>query len=173
MPEEPVITIEPTPVTRKRRLSAADAEGRPKRPKGLPLAPRANIVSDPLPKSASMQDLRVPSVSELFSQAQTQNILLAPTGGVTSSLPTPAIQSIPETNDLLRDLLACGMFHPFSVNTPSLIGLSVEQSAIMPEYQLNPSMDDADIFNTGKFNYSLFSEFVSHCHVQSLTQQLA
>jgi hypothetical protein len=155
MPEEPVIIMEPTPVTRKRRLSAADAEGRPKRPKGLPLAPRANIVSDPLPKSASMQDLRVPSVSELFSQAQTQNILRAPTGGVNSSLPTPAIQYIPETNDLLQDLLACGALHLFPVYSSPLTGFTVEKSAIMPEYQLSPSADGADIFNTGMFAYAL------------------
>jgi hypothetical protein len=161
MPEEPVCAIEPTPVTRKRRLSAADAEGRPKRPKGLPLAPRANIVSDPLPKSASMQDLRVPSVSELFSQAQTQNILRAPTGGVTSSLPISTIQSIPETNDLLQDLLAYGMFHLFTSAVFPLTDPTVEQSAIMPEYQLNPSLDGTHISNTGKFDYSVFSEICS------------
>jgi hypothetical protein len=157
MPEESVIAMEPAPVTRKRRLSAADAEGRPKRPKGLPLASRANIVSDPLPKSASMQDLRVPSVSELFSQAQTQNILRAPAGGVTSSLPTP-IQSIPETNDLLQDLLACGMFRLSPVKASLLTGLTVEQSAVMPEYQLSPSMDGTDVFNTSKLDYSLSYE---------------
>nr|ALK27863.1 homeodomain mating type protein [Limonomyces culmigenus] len=54
----PVSTVAtlPTP-SRKRRLSEADAESAPKRPKGMSMAPRAHAVFAPIPKSASYEDL--------------------------------------------------------------------------------------------------------------------
>nr|ALK27866.1 homeodomain mating type HD1-2 protein [Limonomyces culmigenus] len=54
----PVSTVAtlPTP-SRKRRLSEADAESAPKRPKGMSMAPHAHAVSAPIPKSASYEDL--------------------------------------------------------------------------------------------------------------------
>lgn len=45
----------PTPsINRKRRLSDGSTQGAPKRPRGLPVGPRLQAVSDPLPKSNAL-----------------------------------------------------------------------------------------------------------------------
>lgn len=41
-------------MSRKRRLSDADTQGAPKRPRNLPVGPRLHAVSDPLPMSSAL-----------------------------------------------------------------------------------------------------------------------
>jgi hypothetical protein len=46
--------LKPSSTSRKRRLSDAEAQGAPKRPRNLPVGPRLYAVSDPLPMSSTL-----------------------------------------------------------------------------------------------------------------------
>ncbi|KAF5385403.1 hypothetical protein D9615_001302 [Tricholomella constricta] len=51
----PATNLTPLPtISRKRRLSDADGQGAPKRPRGLPTGPRLHAVSDPLPMTSAL-----------------------------------------------------------------------------------------------------------------------